>query len=215
MSRTVVHLLRHGEVDNPHRILYGRLPGYGLSPLGHQMAETVAAAFRASGADVTHLVSSPLQRAQETAAPIAEALGLTVSLDGRVIEADNTLEGRAIAGGGARAMLTPSVLRHLYDPFTPSWGEPFAAQRDRMMAAILDARRAAEGHEAIVVSHQSPIWAVRRWLQGKPLWHDPRQRECSLASVTSLTFDGSTLVGHDYSEPAAALLADASTVPGA
>ena len=40
-ERTVVHLLRHGEVDNPHKILYGRLPDYHHSPLGREMAEIV------------------------------------------------------------------------------------------------------------------------------------------------------------------------------
>ncbi|PWD50568.1 hypothetical protein C8046_07800 [Serinibacter arcticus] len=215
MSRTTVHLLRHGEVENPDKVLYGRLPGYVLSDRGHAMARLVADAFLAAGADITHIVSSPLERAQQTAAPLAAGLQLDVTIDERLLEAENVLEGRQVAGGGWRALATPSSARHLYNPFRPSWGEPFAQQRDRMFEAIAAAREAAEGHEAVLVSHQSPIWAVRRALQNKPLWHDPRSRECSLASVTSLTFDGPTLVGHDYTEPAASLLPGASGVAGA
>lgn len=215
MTATTVHLVRHGEVENPDKILYGRLPGFVLSDRGHAMAALVATAFLESGADITHLVSSPLDRAQQTIAPLAQGLGLPVTIDPRVIEAENALEGRQVAGGGVRALLAPSSVRHLYNPFRPSWGEPFTQQRDRMFEAIAAAREAAEGHEAVIVSHQSPIWAVRRAVQGRPLWHDPRSRECSLASVTSLTFEGSTLVGHDYSEPAAALLPGASAVAGA
>ncbi|TNU76744.1 histidine phosphatase family protein [Miniimonas arenae] len=213
MSRTIVHLVRHGEVHNPDGVLYGRLDGYRLSERGAAMADAVAQAF--AGADVTHVISSPLQRAQETAAPIAATLALDVETDERLIEAANLLEGRRLAGAGGRELLTPSVLRHLWNPLRPSWGEPFTEQRDRMFAAIADARRLADGHEAVLVSHQSPIWAVRRSLQGRPLWHDPRSRECSLASVTSLTFEDARLVGHDYAEPAAALLPGASSVPGA
>ncbi len=214
MSRTTIHLLRHGEVDNPGRILYGRLPGYVLSERGHAMASLVAEHLVGTH-DVTHVISSPLERAQQTAAPLAQGLGLEVEVDPRLIEAGNALEGRPVAGGGWRALVTPSSARHLYNPFRPSWGEPFTQQRDRMVAAIAAAREVAEGHEAVLVSHQSPIWAVRRALQHKPLWHDPRARECSLASVTSLTFDGATLVAHSYSEPAASLLPGASAVAGA
>jgi broad specificity phosphatase PhoE len=68
-THTVVHLVRHGEVDNPEGLLYGRLPGYRLSELGREMAELVATHLESN--DITHIVSSPLERAQETAAPNA------------------------------------------------------------------------------------------------------------------------------------------------
>ena len=69
MSRTVIHLLRHGEVFNPTGVLYGRLPGFHLSDLGQEMAERAAAAL--AGRDVALVWSSPMERAQETAAPVA------------------------------------------------------------------------------------------------------------------------------------------------
>ena len=98
-NRTIVHLVRHGEVDNPAGLLYGRLPDYHLSELGREMAERVAEDLRER--DIVHLRCSPLERAQETVAPIAEALGLPVTIDGRVIEAANYLEGLQVSFDGA------------------------------------------------------------------------------------------------------------------
>jgi len=144
MSRTVVHLLRHGEVHNPGRILYGRLPGFRLSEDGQQMACDAAEALR--GRDVAEVVASPLLRAQQTAAPIAAVFDVGITTD----------------------------------------------VRDRVT-----------GHEAVCVSHQLPIWTVRRHVEGRRLWHRPDRRQCGLASLTSLVFDGTELVRVDYSEPAA------------
>jgi broad specificity phosphatase PhoE len=77
----------------------------------------------------------------------------------------------------------------------------------RMAAAVDAAREQAAGHEAVLVSHQVAIWTLRRHLEHRRLWHDPRRRQCGLASLTSFLFDGATLVGISYSEPAARLVA--------
>ncbi len=202
-STTVVHLLRHGEVDNPRGILYGRMPDFHLSGLGKQMAERVAKTL--AGRDVTHLVSSPMERAQETAQPSAEAFGLDIVIDDRVIEAANTFEGQAF-GVGDGALRKPSTWRHLYNPFKPSWGEPYKDIVVRMLAAMHDAREAAAGHEALIVSHQLPVWIVRSYVEGRRLFHDPRKRQCSLASLTTFTYHGDHVVSVAYSEPAADLV---------
>jgi broad specificity phosphatase PhoE len=202
-ERTVVHLLRHGEVENPSKILYGRLPGYRLSALGREMADTVAKSVK--DRDITVLVSSPLERAQETAQPIAEALGLDVRTDERLIEAGNHFQGLRF-GVGDGSLRHPAHWPHLRNPFRPSWGEPYTHQAARMLAAMTDARDAARGHEALLVSHQLPIWSVRNFVEGRRLWHDPRKRQCSLASLTSFTYDGDDIVAVTYTEPAAALL---------
>jgi broad specificity phosphatase PhoE len=202
-ERTTVHLLRHGEVHNPEGILYGRMPGFGLSELGRQMAQRVADTI--ADRDITHLVSSPLERAQETAAPLARARGLEVTDDPRVIESANAFEGR-------RFTVQDSILRRpkawpaLWNPFRPSWGEPYKVVIARMMAAVQDARDAARGHEAVVVSHQLPIWVTRLHAEGRRPVHNPRRRQCTLCSLTSLVFDGDTLVTLRYSEPAADLI---------
>ena len=200
---TVVHFLRHGEVHNPAGVLYGRLPGYELSELGRQMAERIAEHL--SGEDITHLVSSPLERAQQTAAPAAAALGLPVHIDDRIIEAGNVFEGKTF-GVGDGALHRPEHWVHLRNPLRPSWGEPYREIARRMLAAMADARDAARGHEALCVSHQLPIWTARSVATGRRLWHDPRKRQCSLASLTSFTYDGDELVSVGYEEPAHDLL---------
>jgi broad specificity phosphatase PhoE len=200
VARTIVHLVRHGEVDNPGKILYGRLPGYRLSELGVQMAKATAESL--AGRDVTYLVSSPLERAVQT----AEAFGLPVHTDDRLIESTNAFEGKRF-GVGDGALRHPAVWWLLRNPFRPSWGEPYTAIAARMHAALLAARAEAEGHEAVCVSHQLAIWTLRRFCEHRRLWHDPRRRQCALASVTSFHFDGERLVDISYADPAAGLIA--------
>ncbi|MFC3689167.1 histidine phosphatase family protein [Aquipuribacter hungaricus] len=197
-TRTVVHLVRHGEVHNPGKVLYGRLPGYRLSERGERMAQAVAADL--SGRDVAAMVCSPLERAQQTARPLAEALGLQVRTDARLVESSNVFEGRLV---DRRSLGSPGSWRHLWNPFLPSWGEPYTQVAARMLAAVADARDLAPGREVVCVSHQLPIWTARSAVEGRRLWHDPRTRQCGLASVTSLHYDGTTLVGVGYREPAA------------
>jgi len=214
MVRTSVHLLRHGEVHNPEGVLYGRLPGYHLSDLGREMAQRVAQTLLEQRRDVVAVVASPLERAQETAAPIAAAFGLQVATDDRLIEAANHFQGMKF-GVGDGSLRRPAHWWFLRNPARPSWGEPYVEQARRMLAAAADARDAARGHEAVLVSHQLPVWTTRQRAEGRRLWHDPRRRQCSLASLTSLRYDDDRLVGVDYSEPAADLLPGASPVPGA
>jgi broad specificity phosphatase PhoE len=208
-TTTVVHVLRHGEVANPTKVLYGRLPGFRLSPLGEQMAKAAAQALAPH--DITVVVASPLERARQTAEPIAAQFGLPVGVDDRLIESANFFEGKRI-GVGDGALRDPRNWWMLRDPFTPSWGESYTAIAERMDAALQAVREQAAGHEALCVSHQLPIWTLRRFLEHKRLWHDPRQRQCGLASLTSFRFDDTTLVGIGYREPAAHLVASS---PGA
>jgi broad specificity phosphatase PhoE len=200
--RVTVHLLRHGEVYNPDGVLYGRLPGYRLSDLGVAQAEL--AADYLAGKDVRYVVSSPLERARQTAAPLAERTGLQVAVDERLVEAANKLEGRPVAGGKG-LFKDASLWKYYRNPFLPSWGEPYAEIAARVLAAARAARDHADGGSAACVSHQLPIVMARRAAEGLRLFHDPRRRQCSLASVTSLTFDGERIVGIAYHEPAASL----------
>jgi broad specificity phosphatase PhoE len=198
-ERTAVHVMRHGEVYNPGGVLYGRLDGFALSEQGRAQAEAVADALADN--DIVLVRSSPLQRAQETAAPIAARHGLAVETDPELIESLNYFEGRRISPGDG-AWRDPRVWWLLRNPFRPSWGEPYKDIAARMRTAVDKARAKAAGHEAVVVSHQLPIETLRRDLTGKFLPHDPRRRQCGLASLTSFVFDGDTLVDVGYSEPA-------------
>ncbi|MDR1294655.1 MAG: histidine phosphatase family protein [Bifidobacteriaceae bacterium] len=189
MTATTVHLVRHGEVANPAGILYGVLPGFHLSTRGRAMA--LAAADHLSGrrgrvrADIVHVVASPLERAQETAAPIADAFGLPVATDPRVIEAGNSFQGERVT---VPFLMKPRNLVRLRAPGTPSWGEPYVEIAERMTSGIAAARDAARGHEAVIVSHQLPIWVVRAHVERRGYVHDPRRRQCALGSITALRF---------------------------
>ena len=211
-QRTVVHLLRHGEVYNPEGVLYGRLPGYVLSELGHEMAQRAAAALASH--DITAVIASPMERAQQTAQPIADAHGLPILTEPLIIEADNVFEGQRVSVGDG-VLRQPRTWRHLWNPFQPSWGEPYDEVAARMGAAIDSARAQARGHEAVLVSHQLPIWIARLAAERRRLWHDPRSRQCTLASLTSLAFDDDELVMITYTEPSRDLLGRASKIAGA
>lgn len=221
MPQATVHLLRHGEVHNPDGVLYGRLPEFHLSERGRDMAQMLADYFAArvqDGAKIVHLAASPLTRAQETALPTAEALNLEIHTEPRIIEAENHFEGLHPTPS---EFIKPKHWIQFRNPLRPSWGESYKNQAARMMAAVEDARLRAialggDGAEGILVSHQLPIWATRLSAEGRHLWHDPRKRECTLTSLTSLVFDDDgRIVRVDYSEPAAVLLPGAASTPGA
>lgn len=209
---TTVHLLRHGEVYNPDGVLYGRLPGFHLSDRGRLMAQRAAAAL--ADRDIAMVIASPLDRAQETAAPIAAVHGLDVGVDEGLIEAANTFEGQRV-GVGDGVLRSPAAWRHLWNPFTPSWGEPYAQLAQRMHNSVIAAKNMAPGNEIVLVSHQLPIWIARLHAEKRRYWHDPRKRQCSLASLTSLRFAGDDLVSITYTEPARDLLAGAAPGRGA
>jgi broad specificity phosphatase PhoE len=196
---TIVHLLRHGLVENPAGVIYGRLPGYHLSAEGRLMAAAAADFF--AGRPVVALFCSPLERAQETAQPVAERLGLTIVTDDRLIESTNHFEGLKF-GVGDGSLRRPAHWRYLINPFRPSWGEPYRDVAARMHAMLAVARTAAAGAEAVCVSHQLPIWVSRRLAEGKPLWHNPAARECATGSVTSFSYSGDRLTGVTYAVPA-------------
>ncbi len=203
MSQSV-HVIRHGEVENPEKILYGRQPGWRLSQRGQEMAEVIGDWSKKLNVGALHV--SPLQRAQETAAPISRVHGLPITTDEKLIEAANIFEGKKFELGSG-VLRHPAAWKHLYNPWKPSWGEPYEEQISRMLAAIFDAKKAAGTKDAIVVSHQLPIWILRSAIEGRRLLHDPRKRECTLASVTSVHFDDEGMIsGTSYSEPAKHLL---------
>lgn len=209
MPASLVHLVRHGEVHNPEGILYGRIPGYHLSELGHRMA--ASAAGQLAGHPITKLYASPLQRAQESALPWAEAFGLEITTDERLIEPHNKFEGKKFEFG-PQVLTKPQSWPWILNPFKPSWGEPFASVADRMMAVIEDAWESVDDGEVVLVSHQMPIVMAQRFLAGRKLYHDPRKRRCSLSSITTLGLrdpkeQGPRFAEVNYQDPAAELLA--------
>ncbi len=197
MSVTI-HLVRHGEVENPKGVIYGRLPGYHLSERGLRQAE--AAADRLAEADLGVLWASPLERAQETAQAIGSRHpGIEIVTDERIIESDTTVEG---VGRSVMAFLrSPRHWWHFRNPWGPSWGESFVEIRARMMAAIEDAVEQAEGREVAVVSHQTPVLVARLALARRrvPPWL--AFTPCGTGSVTTLVLEDGKVLKASYFAP--------------
>ena len=193
-----LHLVRHGEVHNPARVLYGRLPNFRLSAEGRAMARSAADHVRALGRPVSALYASPLQRTRESAAPFAELFEIAPVVDERVIEPTNVFEGKRMK----RAVLNPLNWRYLVRPEIPSWGEPYTQVVARMDAAMTEAWDDTDGGDVVIVSHQLPIWVTHLSVAGEPLRHDPRKRRCALSSVTSFERVGDRWREVDYAEPA-------------
>jgi broad specificity phosphatase PhoE len=203
VPKTTIYLVRHGHVENPDRVLYGRLPGFNLSRRGRAQADLLARYFESLPLEA--VIASPLERAQQTAAAIAAPHGLEVSSDDRLIEAGSIFEG--VAGWlGWYILRHPGLWWKLRDLDTPSWGERNVDLAERVQGVVADAKERFSGTQVVLVSHQAPIWVARLAFERRPLGHFPGRRRCSLASVTTLEFDGDDLTRLGYAEPAAAAL---------
>lgn len=155
---------------------------------------------------ITALYASPLQRAQESAAPWSQLLTLPIQTEERIIEPTNRFEGTR--GVNAKLLRNPKYWGLIYNPMRPSWGEPFTAIATRVIAAMDDAWAAADSGEVVMVSHQSPIWMATRRINALRLPHDPRKRRCTLSSITSFEKVDGTWREVAYAEPAGELLAE-------
>lgn len=209
MPAEQIHLVRHGEVFNPQGVLYGRLPGYGLSDLGREMAEAAANDLVSRGRAVSSVVSSPLQRTQQSAEPIAAAFELEPTLDDRIIEPTNRFEGMRMHGRDS-ALRDVRNWSFLVNPWEPSWGEPFRSIATRMLHAMTDAADSIESGDVVLVSHQLPIWMAHRRVTGKSLAHDPRRRRCALSSITTFERRNGRFVEVGYRDPAVRFSAQAT-----
>ena len=198
---------------NPDGILYGRMSGFGLSKLGHRMAQAAADDLVERDRKISAIMASPLQRTRESAKPISLAFGLPVDIEDRVIEPTNHFEGTVMK----RALRKPRNWPYVVNPLRPSWGEPYVSIVQRMRAALDDAFLSVDSGDVVLVSHQLPIWVTHLALAGERFPHDPRKRRCSLSSITTieqrLGDDGeTTLVEAGYAEPARVLQASATDV---
>lgn len=198
---TRVHLVRHGRVENPEGVLYGRLPGFALSADGHRSAQAAAEYLCGVTPAIDAVWSSPLQRALESAKPIARAFGHRIESREGLTEAFNRLEGQQVQAS-LRTLADPRLWRHLWNPVRPSWGEPFVVIARRMIRELRAAHDVYPTGEVVMVSHELPIWTVHRIAVRAPLVHDPRRRRCALSSVTSFDVAGDgTVVERFYAEP--------------
>lgn len=193
-----LHLVRHGEVYNPDRVLYGRLPDFHLSDAGRGMARSAAEHVKSLDRRVGALFSSPLERAQESSEPFTEVFDLVPEIDIRLIEPTNVFEGTQMR----RSLMNPMNWWHLRQPALPSWGEPYTSIAERMLGVMDEAWNAATDIDVVMVSHQAPIWITHLRVAGLPLRHDPRTRRCALSSVTSFERVGDVWREVGYAAPA-------------
>jgi broad specificity phosphatase PhoE len=199
-----LHFVRHGEVLNPRGLLYERLEGFPLSERGEQMAKAAAEQLSDLGREIGGLFVSPLERTRQSAQPISEKFQLIPKIEERIIEPWNKLRGYPM---GLRGLIAkPALARHLYNPLRPSWGEPYQEIAARMTEAALSGSKDSQGADVVFVSHQLPIWITYLSAKGLGLPHNPRQRRCSLSSITSFEVDYGKLVPVDYREPGSTVL---------
>ena len=211
VSDKLLHLVRHGEVHNPDLVLYGRIPGFRLSERGHRMAEAAVLELAGSDRAIARLIASPLERAQQSARPIASTFGLEIVTDERIIEPTNYFEGMVNSGPDA-AFKQPRYWHKFWNPFLPSWGEPYRQVAGRVREAMDAAWDDTRDGDIVMVSHQSPIWMAHLDIAGKKLFHNPATRRCGLSSITSFERRGERWFEVDYRTPAAGLLDDAVDV---
>lgn len=205
MPASRIHLVRHGEVHNPGGVLYGQLPHFHLSDRGHEMAKMAAEELKAKGVKVGAIYVSPLQRTQESASHIEKLFKVDATTDARLIEPRNIFEGKKLS---ARTIaIRPHLVYHLRNPYSPSWGESYVSIVARMLEAMNEFAETTSGGDAVVVTHQLPIWITHRHLAGQKLAHNPSKRRCALSSITTFEKTADGWVEIDYSNPAEKLLA--------
>jgi broad specificity phosphatase PhoE len=153
-----VHLVRHGLVDNPRRLVYGRLPGFHLSAEGRAQAE--AAARRLRGREIAALYSSPLERARETAEVIGATLGLPVEARDDLTEAALAAPWEGLPWRDVKERHRQRWEAYLHRPLELlDVPESVAALAERMARAIRELAAAHPGAEVVAVSHGDPIKA--------------------------------------------------------
>ena len=207
MPATTIHFVRHGEVENPNHVLYERLPGFHLSNRGLKMASATAQyiATVPQMRTISAIYSSPLERTQETAQQIANALQIgPIILDNRLIEAENNFRGKRI-GYGEGALWKNNNWKLVSNLWKPSWGESYKSIAARVGDFAREQVKNHPGEQIIAVTHESPIWSYRHLLETGHAEHNMLLRKTALASITSITYDCESMnvLSITYVDPAA------------
>ena len=207
-QKTVVHLLRHGLVYNPEKIIYGRLPNFHLSKIGLEMAQNIAKLTnnkRIGLSKVSKIYSSPLLRAIETATPISKKLNLKIYKDNRLTESDSYFAGKKVT---FHTLFQAAAKNYLKDPALPSWGEPHRWVQNRIVNIVQENVQKRAGKSTLLVSHQLPIWLGRLFYEQKKVkFFNATFRKCTVGSLTTFYFNNNGTFSHiKYTEQPAKLL---------
>ena len=176
---TTLYLIRHGEVYNPQGIIYGRLPGFGLSERGRRQIASAAESLRS--APPTVLYASPMQRTQESAALLAQRWSLTVQTDERIVETSiGSFQGRRFED-----LPKPYITEEGAHPEL----EGAASMRIRFMDWVEDVRSRHAGQVIAAVSHRDPIIVALLYWQ-----------QCSLEGLPDFAMDPGSVYEVAFSE---------------
>lgn len=161
-----IHLVRHGHVHNPREIVYAALPGFHLSADGRRQADAVADRLRAR--PIVRIVSSPLDRAIETASPLAERFGLPITVDLDLTEWRMLDRWAGHTWEALSATFPGEVDAYLSDPTNLDFtDESLGDLAERCAFAVL--RHATPDGDTVFVSHQDPVEALTRRLTSSTL----------------------------------------------
>jgi probable phosphomutase (TIGR03848 family) len=181
---TTILLVRHGTTATTGSVLPGRAPGLHLSERGLAQADQLAQRLKELSPRPAALYVSPLERARETAAPIATALKLRPVVDRGLLECDfGTWTGKRLATLAKRREWR--AVQHAPSTFRFPEGESFPEMQQRMWATLERLAARHRNRTVVVVSHADPIKAAVTFAQGVPL--DLFQRTvispCSLSAI--------------------------------
>ena len=182
-SSTLVLLVRHGQTPTTGKLLPGRAPGLHLAEAGQQQARTAGERIAALSR-VDAIYASPLERARETAAPIAAARNLKVQIDKGLLECDF---GQWTGAELKNLMKLPEwqTVQRSPSTFRFPGGESFTEMQTRIVSALDRIRAKHEGGVVVCVSHADPIKAAVAHAMGTHL--DLFQRivisTCSVSAV--------------------------------
>ena len=196
---TRVYLVRHCEVENPGRVLYGHLEGFRLSERGVRQAHALGE--RLASTPVRQIYCSPLERAQQTARIIASHLdNVPVTTTPELVEA---AFGRHLQGVRANAGIIwrrPLWLVHMLWPGILPNDETVAEMARRVRAPLLRLVRDHPGQGGVCVSHGDPIQALWVESEGRRPWALHRL-QCAKGGMLELDYEGERLVGKTYRPP--------------
>jgi len=187
---TTILLVRHGTTATTGSILPGRAPGLHLSEMGQSQASELAERIKELARKPTAIFTSPLERAKETALPIAKALRLRPLIDRGLLECDfGAWTGKKLATLSRRVEWR--AVQNAPSTFRFPEGESFSEMQQRMWSTLERLAKRHRNRTIVVVSHADPIKAAVTYAQGVPL--DLFQRTViSPCSLSAITFTDST-----------------------
>jgi len=207
-------LIRHADVENPGKVLYGHLAGFGLSALGRAQAEAVGLSLRDAG--IKRIVHSPLQRARETAQIIAVQLPAEVPMeeDNELVESEFSRYLQGVPFWQI-PMRRPLWFVHKARRGTLPGDESIDVMGGRVLRVARRLAREHPGEVVACVSHADPLQAAWILLEGRA--HNEREmyrKPVDRAGILSLEIEADRVTALEYVPPPKVDKPEAAPRPG-